>query len=92
MIRRAVQIKRKLEVKGGKNTVLSEGVKTKRRGVREQRYKVAVKAGAKTVTYRPCSLSSLSPTFRELPEFMLGLIGVDRRSAVNSSVFVLNVP
>jgi hypothetical protein len=50
MIRRAVQIKRKLEVKEKKGPVLSEGIKTKRRGGRGQRcpkYKVAVKAEKK---------------------------------------------
>jgi hypothetical protein len=50
VIRRAIEIERKLEVKGKKGPVLSEGVKTKRRGGRGQRrpkHKVAVKAGKK---------------------------------------------
>jgi hypothetical protein len=36
MIRRVVQIKRKLKVKGKKGPVLSEGVKTKRRKVKDK--------------------------------------------------------
>jgi hypothetical protein len=49
MIQRAVQIKRKFDVKGQKGPISSEGVKTKRRG--------------EMVTYRPCSLLSLCPYF-----------------------------
>jgi hypothetical protein len=82
MIRRAVQIKRKLDVKGQKGLISSEGVTTKRRGVREQRYKSRSQSEGKNGNLPALFIVEFMPIFRELPEFMRG---VDRRSPVISS-------